>query len=198
MNEERKAFLPRLDAGRNQAVRFRQDWKRNAEQQMAAQGFAGMAGALFKDPVDETLPGWFSLALLFDSAKMDSSYGVQAFQPFFARVSPASLHDVLVSHFWDLIQFDSYCAILFRSKTLSDLAHIAKQFGPDFNATGLLPHSTRFLRAGKADGHLIARTFSLPTFAQFRNGVVHPDAQAGAGWIMEEAIKDTGWRCQAD
>jgi hypothetical protein len=191
---QRREFLDRLRQGCSRAVQFRADWKRDAEQQFAAQGFPGMAAALFKDPVDQVLPGWFSLAALFESDKMDSDYGIQAFHAFFSRVAPRRLHDGAVIHFGDLIKFDTFCGLLLRSRFVADLAYVARQLGPDFEAPGLLPHPIRFLRADQRDGHLIARIFSLPVCAELRGSVVCPDEKAGVDWIIDDAVKGTGWR----
>lgn len=191
MDNEMKNFLPRLSEGRRRAVKFREDWKNEQERQFAAQGFPGMAAA---DPIDDILTGWFSIAIIFDYDKMDSSYGIQAFQALFNRVDPVQIQDTIIVHFGDLIQFDSFCSLALRSKSIVDLAYIAKQLGPDFDAAGLLPYSIRFLRAAKTDGHLIARTFSLPISAELRGNTVYPDAQAGVEWILDEAVKDTKWR----
>lgn len=194
MDAERQAFLPRLDEGRARAVKFRRDWMANAESQFAAQGFAGMAAAAFTDPIDEVIPGWWSLAVIFDYNNMDSSYGIQAFQAFFGRVGPADLHGPMTLHFGDLIQFDTFCALMLRTKSLADVAHVANQLGPGFDYVGLQPHPVRFLRADKSDGHLIARTFSLPISAELRGGCAYPDSQAGVDWIVDEAVKGTAWK----
>ena len=189
-----QAFLPRLDEARKRAARFRQEWMADAERQFAAQGFAGMAAATFKDPIDEVLPGWSTLAVVFDYDKMDSSYGIQAFQAFFSRVGPAEFRASAVAHFGDLIQFDTYCALLLRTKSAASLAYVAQQLGGDFEAPGLLPAPIRFLHADKRDGHLIPRTFSLPISAELRPPSVTPDAKAGVDWIIEEAVKNTQWK----
>jgi len=191
---EAQAFLPRLDEARKRAARFRQNWMADAERQFAAQGFAGMAAATFKDPVAEVLPGWFSLAVVFDYDKMDSSYGIQAFQAFFSRVGPAEFRASAVAHFGDLIQFDTYCALLLRTKSAASLAYVAQRLGGDVEAPGLLPAPIRFLHADRRDGHLIARTFSLPISAELRPPSVAPDAKAGVDWIIEEAVKNTPWK----
>jgi len=194
VGEEARAFLPRLDEARKRAARFRQNWMADAERQFAAQGFAGLAGTAFKDPVDEVLPGWFSLAVVFDYDKMDSSYGIQAFHAFFSRVDPAEFRASAVVHFGDLIQFDAYCALLVRTKSAASLAYVARQFGPDFDAPGLLPAPIRFLHAHKRDGHLIARIFSLPISAQLRPPSVASAESSGVGWMIEEAVKNTPWK----
>jgi len=168
----------------------------DAERQATAQGFPGVIATLFKDPVDEVLPGWFSLAVLFDWDQMDSSYGIQAFHAFFSRVDPAEVRPPAVVHFGDLIQFDTYCALLLRSRSAASVAYVAQRFGPDFEAPGLLPIATRFLTANKRDGHLIARTFSLPISAHLKPPSVAPDAQSSVDWIIEEAVKDTPWKAK--
>ena len=194
VGEEAQAFLPRLDEARKRAARFRQNWMADAERQFAAQGFAGMAAATFKDPVDEALSGWFSLAVLFDYDKMDSSYGIQAFHAFFSRVFPTDFRASAVAHFGDLIEFDTYCALLLRTKSAASLAYVARRLGGDFEAPGLLPAPIRFLHASKRDGHLIPRTFSLPISAELRPPSVTPDAKAGVDWIIEESVKNTQWK----
>ena len=193
-NAEREAFLPRLRKGREDAVQFRRDWLANAAEQAAEQGFPGVTEALFKDPVDEQLPGWYSLAILFDWDRMDSDYGIPAFRLFFERVDPDALESKAIVHFGDLVQFETMCAIMIRSKAEGDLTHVAERFGPDLEAEGLLPHAIRFLRADRSDGHLIARTFSLPVTAELRKGRAIPDPQASADGILEEAVKGTPWR----
>lgn len=194
VGEEAQAFLPRLDEARKRAARFRQEWMADAERQFSAQGFAGMAAATFKDPVDEVLPGWFSLAVVFDYDKMDSSYGIQAFHAFFSRVAPADFCASAVAHFGDLIQFDTYCALLLRAKSAASLAYAAQRLGGDFEAPGLLPVPIRFLHTDKRDGHLIPRTFSLPISAELRPPSVTPDEKAGVDWIIEGAVKNTAWK----
>jgi apolipoprotein N-acyltransferase len=190
---ESRSFLPRLDEARKRAARFRQNWMADMERQFAAQGLAGVAAATFRDPVDDVLPGWFSLAVVFDYDRMDSNYGIQVFHAFFSRVDPDEFWAPAVVHFGDLIRFDSYCALLVRTKSAASLAYVAQRFGADFDAPGLLPTPIRFLCAHRRDGHLIARTFSLPISAQLRPPSVVPSAEAGVGRIIEEAVKNTAW-----
>jgi hypothetical protein len=132
--------------------------------------------------------------VVFDYDKMESNYGIQAFHALFSRVDPADFRTPAVVHFGDLIQFDTHCALLLRTKSAASLAYVAQRFGPDFDAPGLLPAPIRFLHAHKRDGHLIARTFSLPISAQLRPPSVAPDAKAGVDWIIEEAVKNTPWK----
>jgi hypothetical protein len=91
---------------------------------------------------------------------VESERGAQAFQAYFQRLEPSKLKGTLVVHFGDLIQFDTLCAILTRSRRVGDLAYIAERFGPEFQWPGLQPHPIRFVRGSRSDGNPIARAFS--------------------------------------
>jgi ankyrin repeat protein len=191
--DERTAFLERICRGRRDAVQYRADMMENFDRQARAQGVPNFAELMPKDPVDKRLPGWYSLGIMFDWDKMDSSYGIQAFKMFFERIAPDMMSKSATVFFGDLIQFESMCAIVVTSKSADVLAYIADRFGPEVEGPGLLPHSIRFMMANKKDGHLIPRTFSLPIAAELKGGRVIPDPNGGVDWIISASKEDTPW-----
>ena len=188
-----KQFHSRLVEGRRNAVEFRKEWKRNSERQFEEQGFGGISAVLFNDPVDQILPGWHSIAIIYDWDKMDTNYAEQVFKAFFKQVEPGYLTSDVVLHFGDMVKFETFCALNVRSKSLRDLEYIAGKYGINFKAVGLLPHGMRFLMSESTDGNLIARTFSLPTSAVLKQGKVYPDSQTGLDSVLEVAVANTQW-----
>lgn len=184
VTDYQRYFLAHLRRGREQAVEFRRDF-------FADKPF--LEGFL-KDPVDRRLPNCHSLGIVFDWDKMESDYGRQVFEAFFHHVEPADLESQVVLHFGDLVQFDTFCALVLRGPSVWDIATVATKFGPAVNVPGLLPHEIRFLTADKEDGHLIARSFSLPISATIQSSRIAPDPQAGVEWMLEPAIKGTAWK----
>ena len=180
LDSSQKAWLPKIERARKNAVKFRRDF-------LADKPF-------LKDPVDQPMPNRHSLGIVFDCDRMESDYGRQVFEVFFHQLEPSDFQSEVVLHFGDLIQFDAFCALVTRGKQMSDITAIASKFGSDVSAPGLLPHTTRFMMGEKKDGHLIARSFSLPISATVRGNRISSDPQAGVDWMLEAAIEGTKWR----
>jgi hypothetical protein len=180
LDSGQKEWLFRIEQGRRNAVKFRRDF-------LADKPF-------LKDPVDQPMPNWFSVGIVFDVEKMESDYGRQVFEAFFHQVQPSDIQSEVVMHFGDLIRFDAFCSLIARGRKLEDILAILSKFGPDVSAPGLIPYGTRFVTADKKDGHVIARSFSLPISATVRSGRIAPDPQAGVSWMIEAAIKGTSWK----
>lgn len=182
MTPGQREFLAALERGRRDNLKLR------------ARFLSGVGRALPADPVEQTLAGWSSLAVLFDwEAGMDSMYGLQIFREFLHRVSPEVLKNRVVLHFGDL--FDNYCAVVARSESKGDLQAIADAFNTKDSIPGLLPLPTRYLIGPVSDGHLLARTFSLPLEAALQDGAFRGDNRGGLGrYLTSDFFAGTKWR----
>jgi HEAT repeat protein len=193
LTAEQQEFLDRLTSVIQRASQLRSEFKKLAQQEFAAQGYEGLEQELFADPVDQILPNWHSLAILFDWKEKDDNYGLIIFRLFFEVVNPNDLNGVVALHFGDFSDSDTLCGIVIRAKEETAICHVAEQFDAKRMVSGLLPYPTRFLRTSADDGHLLARTFSLPACAELQNGRVRPNEEAGMASVLAEAAKGTKW-----
>jgi hypothetical protein len=121
------------------------------------------------DPVEKPLPGWKSLAVVFDANETGARCARELMNAFFAKVAPQFIDGELGLYAGELAGTATLAALVVRSRSPENLEHIARQFGRDAQVKGLLPFPVRFLRA-EDDGHLIPRVFAIVFRGTLRDG----------------------------
>lgn len=183
-NPEQIEFLAQLNHGRVQALELRQEHKRI--QPLGEQEF---------DPLDNPLPNYHSLGILFDRDYMGEDFGWSMLLGFLRRIKPSGLRKKVVLHAGSLLGFQNLCAIVARGQMAKDLEYIARQFDIEFEPDWLLPHHLRFLRSDKSDGHRLQRTFCIPIELILEEGVIYADRNGVIGsTITQECIANLDWR----
>ena len=183
-NPEQLEFLEQLNHGRVQALELRQEHKRI--QPLGEQEF---------DPLDNPLPNFHSLAILFDRDFLGEEFGWAILLGFLRRIKPSGLRKKVVLHAGSLLGFQNLCAIVARGQMAKDLEYIARQFDVEFEPDWLLPHHLRFLRSDKSDGHRLQRTFCIPIELILEEGIIYADRNGVTGaTITQECLGNLEWR----
>ncbi|MFH0964637.1 MAG: hypothetical protein V2A58_11585 [Planctomycetota bacterium] len=126
------------------------------------------------DPVTKPLPGWHSLAILFNADELPVDTCVKdILASVLSRLDPRALAGEAVVYAGFIAGSHSLAAVALRTRSADDISAVMDRFGPDRRFPGLLPHSSRFIRA-TSDGHLIPRAFALLERGTFRAGVFTP------------------------
>lgn len=183
-NPQQAEFLEQLNHGRAQALELRKEHKRI--QPLSEQDF---------DPLDNPLPNYHSLGILFDRDHMGDDFGWPMLLAFLRRVKPSGLRKKVVLHAGSLLGFQNLCAIVARGQMAKDLEYIARQFDVEFEPDWLLPYSLRFLRSDKSDGHRLQRTFCIPIELILEDGVLYADRRGViGGTITADCVAGLPWR----
>ena len=146
------------------------------------------------DPIESPLPGWDSLAILFDTEKMGAFFEKEMLLTFFRSVNASGIKQETALHAGPLAGSHLLAGLVVRSRSRKDLEYIAGCFGPDNGAPGILPLPVRFLRA-EGDGHLIPGAFALVLRGIADKGVFRP---ADGCWLPNQLKKEefakTRWK----
>ena len=146
------------------------------------------------DPAEDALPGWASIAMLFDADEMDDDCVKEMMLSFFRKIDPGELTGELGLYAGYFAGSRHLAGLVARSERRENLAVIARRFGEDGTAGGLLPVSCRFLEA-QGDGNLIPRAFALMQRGTIRDGTF---AQSNQTWeklrIEQSDLENTSWR----
>jgi len=146
------------------------------------------------DPAEDELPGWASVAILFDADAMGDCCAKEMMLTFFREIDPGELTGELGIYAGYFAGSRRLAGIVARSEHSENLAIIAGRFGDDCAADGLLPVSCRFLEA-RGDGNLIPRAFALMQRGTMRDGTF---TQVGDTWeklrIEQSDLNNTPWR----
>ena len=148
------------------------------------------------DPAEDELPGWASVAILFDADAMGDRCATDMMLTFFREVDPGDLAGELGIYAGYFAGSRRLAGIVARSERPENLAIIAGRLGDDCAADGLLPVSCRFLEA-RGDGNLIPRAFALMQRGTLCDGVFQ---QSTDMWeklrIKQGDLDDTPWRLE--
>jgi len=145
-------------------------------------------------PIEKPLPGWRSLAVLFNAERMGPFCEKEMMGEFFRRIDSSQAEGDVGIHAGHLAGTWELAALVLRSTSEDNLEFVSSCFGRDCNAQGLMPFPIRFLRA-EDDGHLIPRTFAIVFRGTLQDGVF---TQAQGCWeknlLREENLIGTTWR----
>ena len=145
-------------------------------------------------PIEQPLPGWQSLAVLFNAEKMDAFCEKEMMREFFRKIDSLRLAGEVGIYAGHLAGTWELAAIALRSVSEDNLAFVSSCLGRDCNAVGLMPFPIRFLRA-ENDGRLIPRAFALVFRGTLRDGAF---TQAGGCWeknlLTDVDLIGTTWR----
>jgi len=146
------------------------------------------------DPSEKPLPGWASLAILFDSEKVAEPCAKELMRAFFQRLDSNCFKGELGLYAGHLAGTEKLAGLVVASRSLEDMDHIARRFGEDAKIPSLMPLPVRFLRA-RGDGHLIPRGFAIVFRGTLRDAVF---TQAPGCWeknlLSRQDLAGTHWR----
>jgi hypothetical protein len=157
---QRQWLLDELNGARPRVMSARAVMEHSANPDLPAQARfhvrTGMARQLNcpPDPAEQPLPGWHSLAVLFDADRMGAD-----FQKQLAGVLAERVDRAMRRFAGPVVGTQSLAAIAVCAEVEQDLVRVADRFTDDA-IPGSLPRPIRFLWAWD-DGNLIARTFAL-------------------------------------
>lgn len=189
VSELQRRFLGGLSRAREEACRIRRGVKLYST----------------SESIDEPLPDWYSLGMLFieptvgDASEMRATRDVcaDAIRLLCERLSPSELTADVVLHFGNLMGIDNIFIALMRCEDHRFIEHLATRFGPDYEADGLMGAELRFLCASHMDGHLIPRTFSIgPGVAAFRSHTLVVDPNGDLSSEVNELVVGTSWQAE--
>jgi len=144
-------------------------------------------------PSEKPLPGWLSLAVLFDTDRLPNPCEKDLVLTFLGKVDSHGLRGQAGLYVGSLAGTENLAAVVIRSRCEEDLEYVGRCFGQDCQMEGLLPLPIRFLRA-QGDGHLITNSFAVVCRGNLEGGVF---AQERECWernlIRKRELEKSTW-----
>jgi len=146
------------------------------------------------DPVEEPLPGWLSVAVLFDADKLAVPCEKELILAFLNEIPSDGLKGEAGLYGGYVAGTPNLAAAVIRSRSAEDLEYVARRFGDGYAANGLLPPAIRFVRA-EDDGHLIPRAFALVLRGTLKDGAfVQERGHCPGDRVRRDDLTDTTWQ----
>jgi len=146
------------------------------------------------DPVEEPLPGWSSVAVLFDADKLALPCEKELILTFLSEIPSNGVKGGVGLYAGYVAGTPSLAAVVIRSRSAQDLEYVGRRFGDGCAAHGLLRPAIRFVRA-EDDGHLIPRAFALILRGTLKDGAfVQERGHCPGDLVRREDLTDTTWR----
>jgi hypothetical protein len=146
-------------------------------------------------PSEGPLPGWSSLAVLFDTDKLPNPCEKHLALTLLKQLDSQVLREAELFA-GSLGGTENLAALVVPSRSCDDLEVVASCFGEELEMPGLLPLPIRFMR-GSAEGHLITSAFAMVFCGTLTNGTF---TQGEGCWepnrIHSADLAATTWRLE--
>jgi len=147
-------------------------------------------------PSEKPLPGWSSLAVLFDTDKLPNPCEKDLVLSFLRKVESQGFKGEAGLYAECLAGTENLAGVIIRSQSGEDMEYVAHCFGEDCEMEGLLPLPIRFLRA-EGDGHLITTSFAVVLRGTLMSGTFTQEKECWEkNLAKEDDLANTTWRLE--